>query len=184
MLIVFHSYGLIIFHVVLLTWYFYCRLGWALEINVWRQGHFFNTLSSLHVLFQQLVELASEIHMKRLRQCLHGGAQPLGVLPALCPAPDSLSWGGVSPCFPRPLALEGALFSPGKSWGPSAAPPQPARSLDGFLQLPVLFLGRQLPYMAGGLFAQGGQRIRQLSFNVPSNPKHPLGGFALRVCEC
>lgn len=184
MLIVFHSYGLIIFHVVLLTWYFYCRLGWALEINVWRQGHFFNTPAHFMCFSSSLLSWPQRFTWNALGSVCLGVPSPWG-FSLLCAPPLILSLGGgVSPCFPRPLALEGALFSPGKSWGPSAAPPQPARSLDGFLQLPVLFLGRQLPYMAGGLFAQGGQRIRQLSFNVPSNPKHPLGGFALRVCEC
>ena len=138
------------------------------------------------MIFQQLVELASEIHMKRLRQCLLGGAQPLG-FSLLCAPPLILSLGGVSsPASLGPWLWRGPfspLGSPGIPLQPPP-PPQPAHSLDGFLQLPVFFLGRQLPYMAGGLFAQGGQRICQLPFNFPSNPKHPLGGFALRVREC
>lgn len=91
---------------------------------------------------------------------------------------------GVSRCSPGPLALEGALFSPGKPWDPSAPPPQPAHSLDGFLQLPVLFSGRQLPSRAGGASAQGGQRTRQPPLSAPSSPTHPSSGFSRRVCEC
>ena len=134
---------------------------------MWRQVHFFNTPSSLHIIFQWLVELALEIHTKHLRQCLLGGS------PCSVPHPWFSLLEGVSRCSPVPLALEGALFSPGKPWDPSAPPPQPARSLDGFLQLPVLFPGRQLPSRAGGPSAQGGQRTRQLPFS----PHTPLEWF-------
>ena len=78
------------------------------------------------MIFQQLVELASEIHMKRLRQCLLGGAQPLG-FSLLCAPPLILSLGGVSsPASLGPWLWRGPfspLGSPGIPLQPHPSPP-------------------------------------------------------------
>lgn len=132
MLIVFHNYDLIIFHAVLLTWYFYFRVGWVLEINVC-EGRCISLILPAHfILFSSgLSSWPLEIHMKRLRQCLLGGAQALGVLPALCPAPGSLSW-GVSP----PASLGPWLWR-----GPFSPLGTPRIPLHPYPSSPVLWIG-------------------------------------------
>ena len=104
----------------------------------------------------------------------------MGVLPALCPTPGSLSW-RVSPAVPLcPWLWRGPsspLESPGIPLHPHPSPLVLWMAFSSFLSFSRE--GSCHPGLGAPLLREARGPV-----SSPSRPTHPSSGFSLRVCEC